>query len=56
MGVVFRAELVEQVGVPSEESLEVDFFQLDDLPGRLFQADVPVLECLSSKEQGPFIR
>lgn len=56
MGVVFRAELVEKVGEPSDESLEIGFFRLDDLPERLFQADVPVLQCLSSKEQGPFIR
>jgi 8-oxo-dGTP diphosphatase len=56
MGVVFRAELVEQVGKPSEESLAVDFFQLENLPAKLFKADVPVLECLSTKEQGPFIR
>jgi 8-oxo-dGTP diphosphatase len=56
MGVVFRAELVEKVGKPSEESVEVDFFWLGDLPEKLFQADVPVLECLSSKEKGPFIR
>lgn len=56
MGVVFRAELVEQVGEPSEESVAVDFFRLDELPEMIFQADVPVIACLSSKEQGPYIQ
>lgn len=48
--------IVEQVGKPGDESVAADFFRLDDLPEMLFQPDVPVLECLASKEQGPLIR
>ncbi len=36
MSVVFLAELVEQIGKSSEESAEVGFFQLDDLPLKFF--------------------
>lgn len=56
MSVVFLAELVEQIGKSSEESAEVGFFQLDDLPLKIFQPDAPVIECLFSKEQAPFIQ
>jgi len=55
MGVIFRAELVELVGEPDDESVQVEFFPIDDLPENLFPADAPALEHLSSKEEGPFI-
>ena len=55
-GAVFNAELIERIGEPSDESMEVGFFQLDQLPGPIFPADQPVIDGLSSSEQGPFIR
>lgn len=48
LGVVFRAELVERVGEPSEESVEVGFFGLDEMPEPLFAPDRPVLADLSA--------
>lgn len=56
LGVVFRAELMERVGDPGEESSEVGFFQLDDLPKPIFLPDRPVIEGLYSPGQSPFIR
>lgn len=50
MSVVFQADLVQYVGEQSEEAVEVDFFLLDDLPERLFQPDVPIIERLFLKE------
>ena len=56
LGVVLRAELTERVGEPREESIEADFFQLDELPMPFFEPDRAVIEDLSSTARGPFIR
>ena len=56
LGVVLQAETVKCVGEPSDESVEVGFFQLDDLPEPLFEPDRPVIADLSSSERRPFIR
>jgi 8-oxo-dGTP diphosphatase len=44
VGVVFAADALRQVAAPGPESLEVGFFQLDELPEPLFAPDRPVLE------------
>lgn len=55
MSVVFSAETIEKVGEPSDESMAVAFFSVDDLPKSIFPADMPVLEALASRRTGPFI-
>jgi len=55
MSVVFAAELVEKVGEPSSESETVAFFDVDELRGSKFPADMPVFEALASRRTGPFI-
>ena len=55
MSVVFSAEIVEKVGEPSEESVAVSFFAVENLPESIFPADSPILEALRSMATGPFI-
>lgn len=55
MSVVFAAEVVEKVAEPSSESATVDFFNVDELRGPTFPADMPVFEALASRRMGPFI-
>jgi len=55
MSVVFEAEVVERVGEPSNESETVDFFDIDEIGGSKFPADMPVFEALASRRNGPFI-
>lgn len=55
MSVVFEAEIVEKIAVPSNESAIVAFFEVDELRGPMFPADKPVFESLASRQTGPFI-
>jgi len=55
MSVVFAAEVVQKVAESSEESAAVAFFDVDELRGPMFPADMPVFEALASRRTGPFI-
>ena len=55
LGVVLTADAVAQVGPRDGEADEVAFFPPDALPGRLFPADVPVLEDLAGGRPRPVV-
>lgn len=55
MSVVFAAEVMEKVAEPSKESATVSFFDVDELGGSMFPADMPVFKALTSRRVGPFI-
>jgi 8-oxo-dGTP diphosphatase len=54
-GVVFLATVLEQVGEPDAEVLEVAFFRTDSLPAPLFVPDRPVLLDFTSGRHSPVI-
>lgn len=54
-GAVFKGELIELMGEPSDESIEVGFFPLYELPGPIFLADQPIIDGLLSSGESPFI-
>jgi len=55
VGVVFLAEVRQQVGPHDDEVLEVDFFPIDSLPTPLFLPDRPVLQDWASGRTVPVI-
>lgn len=56
LSVVFQARLVERAGEPSEESTDVGFFKLAELPEPFFESDRPIIADLCSGKHSPFIR
>jgi 8-oxo-dGTP diphosphatase len=55
VGVVFVAEITEQVARADDEVLEVRFFHRDNLPQPLFAPDRPVLMDFLSQRHTPVI-
>lgn len=56
VGVVFLATAVERVGVPDDETAELQWVTAEGLPAPLFAADIPVLrDALERKAQRPII-
>jgi 8-oxo-dGTP diphosphatase len=55
VGVVFSAEVVEQVGRPDDEVVEVAFFAREGLPELMFAPDRPVLMDFALQRPTPVI-
>jgi 8-oxo-dGTP diphosphatase len=55
LGVVFAADVIEQVGRPDEDVVEVAFFARDALPEPMFAPDRPVLKDFAVQRATPVI-
>jgi 8-oxo-dGTP diphosphatase len=55
-GVVFLGSPIRHSEISDDEASDMAWFELDELPGPLLAADVPVLEDASSPAKIPFLR